>query len=254
MKKIIIPMLAVIFMAASCDKNQSVTPENLDYTPQKKVGVVIQKQQGWQGFSTNIEMQNMDAAAFMEQHPKILIMKTIDKVCWNVDGNIINQIGDLDCLSGYLCYFTDDCELTLEGEYTSATMPTEMPLSWSQWGCPYLYPNYPNTAYPMPQPASPTDIIKQIPTGEVFWEYYNINTIGLLEPYSAYLVHIECSDGVTPAMLEEYNGINRIVHKSTKDGTCGIMIQPSYLDLNGNICDEEDAVAYLDEELGVVWL
>jgi hypothetical protein len=106
----------------------------------------------------------------------------------------------------------------------------------------------------MPQPASPTDIIKQIPTGEVFWEYYNTNTIGLLEPYSAYLVHIECGDGVTPAMLEEYNGIDRLVPKVTKDGTCGILTQPSYLDPYGNLCDEEDAVAYLDEELGVVWL
>lgn len=258
MKKLtLLIMIAALFIAASCDEKAAITtPDNIDYVPVKKVGAIIEKSQGWGGFSTNIEMEDMSALTLLQENENILIMKTITgDVCWRQpNGSIINTIGDLDCLTGYQCYFTDECEITIDGEYTSATMPPAMPEGWSMWGCPYIYPTYPTEAYPMPNPPMPTDIIKHVPTGIAFWEYYNITQLSTLAPYEAYMVHIECGDGITPAQLKQYNGLQRISKRIDKDGTCGIMLTPAYYNIDGNKCDKEDAVMYLDEDLGVVWL
>ena len=122
------------------------------------------------------------------------------------------------------------------------------------WGCPYQYPVYPNIAYPMPQPTAQTDIIKSVPLSKVFWEYYNINQIGNLAPYECYMVHIDDGENWTPAMLREYNGLGRIEYKHTKDGTCGILTQPSYFDVKGHECDEANAVVCIMPDGEVIWL
>ena len=247
-------MLAVIFMAASCEKEQLIE-DNFKQPVKKTTSAVVMLDEGWQGFSTNIEMQNMDAADFFSQYQEIEIAKTIDgRVYWNLNGTIINTIGDINCVEGYQLHLTAPCEIMIEGEYTSQTMPQTLPVGWSMWGCPYVYPTYPNIAYPMPQPAGQTDMIKHVPTGLVFWEYYSINNIGQLAPYNAYMVHIDDGENWTPAMLEEYNGFGKLVKKHTKDGTCGIMLQPSYYAIDGSQCDEENAVMCIMPDGEVIWL
>lgn len=257
MKKLtLIIMTAALFIAASCEKQQEPI-EGLKYEPKAATTAYasITLGEGWQGFSTNIEMMNMNAADFFGQYPEIELAKTIDgRVYWNYNGTTINTIGDINCLDGYQLHLTGGCTIEMEGVYTSATMPQSLPVGRSMWGCPYQYPVYPNIAYPMPQPAAQTDIIKRVTSGHAFWEYYGINQIGNIAPYECYMVHIDDGENWTPAMFEEYNGFGRIKRKHTKSGdTCGIMLQPSYFDVNGYECDESEAVVCIMPDGEVIW-
>lgn len=248
-------MLAVIFMAASCEKESLIQMNGSK--KQKTTGTILTYEEcQWHGFSTNLEMEDMSAESLMQQDEDILIIKNIyGDVCWRVNGELIGTLEYINCVDGYMMYCTDDVEITLEGVPTDATIPNPLPQGqWLMFGCPYQFSMPTKEAYNMPDYAEPFDIVKSVPDAVIHWEYYGIFNLSTIAPFTSNLVRVGSPEGLISADVRNYNGLDRILTTTDKDGTCGIQILPSYLDIHGNICEKEFAVAYLDEELGVVYL
>ena len=249
MKKLtLIIMTAALFIAASCEKQETALSNEPFKLKATTTSATIQRGAGWGMFSTNIEMQNMNAADFFSQYPEIHFAKTADgRVYWDLGNAVINTIGNINCLEGYMIHVLEPVTIVMEGELTGATMPAEMPVGWSMWGCPYQFPIYPTEAYPMPQPANTFDVIKESVGDGVFWENYGINQLGMLAPYDSYMVHIDDGLNWTSEDLREYNGLQSLQIKETKDGnTCGICDESTYYNYNGDKCSKNEAFVMIN--------
>ena len=145
---------------------------------------------GWSYFSTYICPLSGD---FEE-----LLIDLIDNnsliILKDEDGNVfwplydINTIGDLTTGKAYLIKLENTDILNVYGGIIDYNYPINLNTGWSYIG--YLHQsNYPVTD--MAIPAENNLIIIKDSDGNVYWPYYNINTIGLMNPGEGYQIKLE---------------------------------------------------------------
>ncbi|NCD40911.1 MAG: hypothetical protein EOL88_02345 [Bacteroidia bacterium] len=190
MKKMIILMLAVIFIVASCEKK---TEDTEFINANKKNTLTTQTvsfNEGWNIFSLYVEPVVIDAEeVFAEIADKITIMKT-----WGLKTEVwwpeyqINGI-DLDCRVSYLVKCTDNCSIDIPGEITQVEV--ELLEGWQMVGFPeteykdgqeYYFPDFVET-----------DIAKNINGSKIIWPWYGFNAI--VSPGDGFLLHNDTGKG-----------------------------------------------------------
>jgi hypothetical protein len=193
-------LLAIIYsfavIAVGCEKHEI---ESIIRCRQvKDVKTQIQTynfEEGWNGFSTYLIAENMNAEVIFQQiADKITIVKTTQQeypyagVLWYTNQGVINTIGNINTDYGYLLHIKEPCTLTIEGESTTDTVIEIELEGWRMCGMPksendtipsvYLFDNF-----------GSMDVVKTIPDGKVYWPAMGIYQITHIEPGMACFVN-----------------------------------------------------------------
>jgi len=155
------------------------------------LGQILQIPQGWSGISTWLDPQPADIALmFAPCVNNLVVVKSGIGIYWPAQN--VNTIGNWDVEKGYSIKMNSDVTLQVNGQKPSST-DVFLNVGWN------LVPVLSTVPVDIATVLSSLPCVvvaKGIPTG-VYWPGYNINTIGSLEPGSAYWVYTTCACTLT---------------------------------------------------------